>query len=70
MAAEAGAGRVAADGEAGLGAVVVRGRLPGERHLQQDGTGKIWCGWNHFEGRGSVMSNGKRTDADCGIIMH
>ena len=37
---EAAGGRVAADGEAGLGAVVVRGRLPGERHLQQDGTGK------------------------------
>ena len=31
---------MAADGEAGLGAVVVRRRLPGERHVQQDGTGK------------------------------
>ena len=38
-AGRAGAG-VAADGEAGLGAVVVRRRLPGERHVQQDGTGK------------------------------
>ena len=51
---EAGGRRVAADGEAGVGAVLVRGRLPGERHLQQDGTGKVWCGTctkgsNHFE---------------------
>ena len=31
---------VAADGEAGLGAVVVRRRLPGERHVQQNRTGR------------------------------
>ena len=72
---EAAGGRVAADGEAGLGAVVVRGRLPGERHLQQDGTGKVWCGTctkgsNHFEGRGSGnkeqwKENGCRL---CGIV--
>ena len=74
---EAAGGRVAADGEAGLGAVVVRGRLPGERHLQQDGTGKVGCstctnkGWNHFEGRGSAgnkeqwKENGCRL---CGIV--
>ena len=35
-----GACAVAADGEARLGAVVVRRRLPGERHLQQNGTGR------------------------------
>ena len=35
-----GACAVATDGEARLGAVVVRRRLPGERHLQQNGTGR------------------------------